>query len=738
MENYDDNLGGNETQRAETAPTLRRDEMIGTTLDNRYLIEKRLGRGGFGTVYLASDNKAAARKVVVKIMHTEESDNDSIKERFKQEVEALSRLDHPGVVGLFDCGETIEGRPYIVMQHISGVSLRALLTPEGMPSTRVATIMRQIGRALTAAHEAGILHRDLKPENIMVTANGEEHVRVIDFGIAKVKNSIVNVNTARGMVVGTLNYTSPEQLKAEPLTPQSDIYALGVIAFEMLTGRRPNDPESVFHLLELQRAGIRVKPTELRAGLPPAVDHVVLKALSFEPHDRYERAREFGDLLAAALLDQYEPELNEPVPKHSENEAPQMAHVLFMDIVGYSKLLIDEQTRQMQELQDIVIATKECARVRPTGDLIRLPTGDGMALVFFRDPEAPVRAAVEISRALKAHSAIELRMGIHSGLVYRIADINTNMNVAGRGINMAQRVMDCGDNGHILLSKSLADDLGQLARWSEYLDDLGEAEVKHGWRVHLFNLHGDDFGNPDVPAKLQKSPKPRKYKSAVMIGTLSLLVLGLIAGLWYRQIIATRRDATDSSRPPGVVATSDLKPSLTYWLSVQKMADGEPLGTPIQSAGDIEYELGWRLQLNLQSSESGALYLLNAGRGKDGSERYNILFPLPASGQLNPNILANQTAQTGWLRFVNEPGVEKIWIIWSAKSLPDVDAIFSNAAANLGVISNAEQKARIQNYLKQYDPSKLEVVPDKTKQLTSIKGQGDILIGLVELSPKAK
>jgi len=737
MDDYEDNLGGNETQRPE-APLRPRDELVGTTLDARYVIERRLGHGGFGVVYLASDSKTAFRKVVVKIVRAEEVEDEWSKHKFKQEVEALSRLDHPGIVGLFDCGETTDGRPYIVMQYIDGESLRSLMSAEGMPIARVANIVRQIGNALTAAHEAGILHRDLKPENIMVKiANEEERARVIDFGIAKVKNSIVNRTTAKGTALGTLIYMSPEQVNGQPLTPQSDIYALGVVAYEMLTGRRPTNPESALHLLQLQQSGIRVKPSDLRPGLPPGVDEVVLKSLSFEPQHRYKTAREFGDKLAA-LLAAGPTELDERTAETSGSHDVETAHVLFMDIVGYSKLLIDEQTRQLQKLQEIVLSTNECSRVRKAGDLIRLPTGDGLALVFFNDPEAPVRAAVDVSRALKGNPEIELRMGIHSGFVNRIADINTNMNVAGGGINIAQRVMDCGDKSHILLSKRVADDLAQLARWSEYLDDLGDAEVKHGVHIHLFNLRGSDFGNAAVPTKLRRLPKRRAYKKTATVAVAVLIVATLVAGLWYRQTIATTNDLNSSQSSDGVAPDADTARALTYWLLIQKTDNsGTPRGAPIQSAGDISYKKDWNLQFNVQSTESGALYLLNAGRGNDGSERYNILYPIPAGGQINPNILANQTVQTPWLQFMNETGVEQIWIIWSAKALPDVDAIFGSAAANRGAIANAEQVARIQTYLKRYDPSKLEVDTDKSKQLTSIKGRGEILVGLLELSSAA-
>jgi len=734
MENYEDNLGGNETQR----PELRMrqpDVMIGATLDGRYLLETRLGQGGFGLVYLAADNKTASRKVVVKIMRREDVNNEWSKHKFKQEVEALSRLDHPGIVGLFDCGETTDGRPYIVMQYIDGDSLRPLLRVDGMPVARVACIIRQIGNALTAAHEAGVLHRDLKPENIMVrVTKDEDHARVIDFGVAKVKNSIVNVNTAKGVTLGTIIYMSPEQLEGQSLTPQSDIYALGVIAYEMLTGRRPENPESPLHLLRLQRSGVRVKPTDLRPALPKAVNDVILKALSFDPKNRYQSAREFGEKLAAALLAENSAELNEQTTDTPDNQNVETAHVLFMDIVGYSKLLIDEQTRQLQKLQKIVLTSTECSRIRSARDLIRLPTGDGFALVFFTDPEAPVRTAVEVSRALKQHPEIKLRMGVHSGFVNRIADIDSRANVAGVGINIAQRVMDCGDAGHILLSKRVADDLLQLARWSEYLQDLGNAEVKHGVIVYLFNLSGSDFGNPDVPAKLRKAPKPHSYKKAAAMTVVMLAVVGLVAGLRYVKTIATTTDANNVNKGPIVAPKVNPERALVYWLLVQKTQHNKATGEPLASAGDIQYQKDWAFQFNVQPTAAGALYLLNVGRSKDGSEKYNILYPIPSEGKINPNLAADQTAQTSWLQFMDESPSEKFWIIWSTKSLPDVNAVFGSAAENGGVITNANQIARIQSYINQYDRSKLNVEMDKSKQQTSIKGQGDILVALLELT----
>ena len=191
----------------------------------------------------------------------------------------------------------------------------------------------------------------------------------------------------------------------------------------------------------------------------------------------------------------------------------EIAHLLLIDVVGYSKLLVNEQIELLQELNQIVRST-ECFRAAETsGKLIRVPTGDGMALLFFRSPEEPAQCALEISVALKGHPHIQVRMGVHSGPVSQVTDVNDRTNIAGAGINIAQRVMDCGDAGHILLSKHLADDLAEYRHWRPHLHDLGECEVKYGLRLHLVNLYKDDLGNPHLPEKLKRG---KRWKQAAV------------------------------------------------------------------------------------------------------------------------------------------------------------------------------------------------------------------------------
>src|SRR5512133_1215846 len=183
------------------------------------------------------------------------------------------------------------------------------------------------------------------------------------------------------------------------------------------------------------------------------------------------------------------------------NQRLEIAHVLFIDIVGYSTRLTDEQQALVDQLNQVVRGSDEFQKASATARLMKIPTGDGMALIFYNSPEQPVECAMEISRVLRSHPDLRVRMGVHSGPVSAVTDVNDRINAAGVGINLAQRVMDCGDAGHILLSKRVAEDLQQNGRWRPSLHDLGEVEVKHGDRVQVFNFFTDHAGNSEPPVK---------------------------------------------------------------------------------------------------------------------------------------------------------------------------------------------------------------------------------------------
>jgi adenylate cyclase len=209
----------------------------------------------------------------------------------------------------------------------------------------------------------------------------------------------------------------------------------------------------------------------------------------------------------------------------------EIAHLLLIDLVGYSKLLVDDQIEVVQELNRVVRSTECFQAAEKNGKLIRVSTGDGMALLFSRSPEEPAQCALEISKALKNSPQIQVRMGVHSGPVSGVIDVNERANVAGTGINVAQRVMDCGDPGHILLSKHVAEDLEQYRQWQPYLHDLGECEVKHGVRITIVNLYTDQVGNPQLPKKFQALKKhSARVRWAAMTAAL-LALASIVAGI---------------------------------------------------------------------------------------------------------------------------------------------------------------------------------------------------------------
>jgi serine/threonine-protein kinase len=248
----------------------------------------------------------------------------------------------------------------------------------------------------------------------------------------------------------------------------------------------------------------------------------------------------------------------------------EIAHLLLIDVVGYSKLLVNEQIEILQELNQIVRNT-ECFRAaEASGKLSRVPTGDGMALLFFHSPEEPARCALEISRALQDHRHIQIRMGIHSGPVNRVTDVNDKTNFAGSGMNVAQRVLDCGDAGHILLSGHVAEDLAEYRHWQPYLHDLGDCEVKHGLRLHLFNVYKDNLGNPQVPEKLKRGKRskqasavrpitfPRWPKIALIVALLvSAVALVISSSIFFHrtspsQTISARPETTSTTWPTAI------------------------------------------------------------------------------------------------------------------------------------------------------------------------------------------
>src|SRR6266487_1864372 len=288
----------------------------------------------------------------------------------------------------------------------------------------------------------------------------------------------------------------------------------------------------------------------------------------------------------------------------------EIAHVLFMDIVGYSKLLTDEQSEALQELNQIVRSTEAAREAEAAGALTVLPTGDGMALVFTGSVEEPVECALEISQALRAQPSLPVRMGIHSGPIHHVKDANGRDNIAGIGINIAQRVMDCGDAGHILVSKRVADDLAQQRRWQPYLHELGDVEVKHGAVVSLVNLYAETIGNPTPPSRLRKiRGSTRTFSKATRKG-LSLfaraifIIVGLVITLSFVLVIVSVIFA------PAILRTLDQRRSATLpqptATAVPSLADTIKSAVAKQITDELQGELSRKKNTAVQPAPNGS------------------------------------------------------------------------------------------------------------------------------------
>jgi serine/threonine protein kinase len=312
----------------------------GFKLKGRYLIERELGRGGIGVVYLARDERLHAMPVVIKFLLEASGSNAWLATKFLQEAEALTRINHPGVVKVIDRDTSDDGRPFFVMEFVAGRSLRSLMKPEGMELAEAGRILKQIGHSLGAAHQHGIVHRDLKPENILLQhlSVGEEQVKLIDFGIAKVLDSQSGAATEVSVIAGSLQYIAPEQLESGAVTSATDVYALAIVAYEMLTGRRPFDPTAEGYLAAVQQVALWqrdhrfVDPREIRPDLPQEADELIRRALSYASEQRPQDARLFGDQLAKALgeVSSVTPE-NQPLRPSSQGKpqvAPETTEVL--------------------------------------------------------------------------------------------------------------------------------------------------------------------------------------------------------------------------------------------------------------------------------------------------------------------------------------------------------------------------------------------------------------------------
>lgn len=396
----------------------------------------------------------------------------------------------------------------------------------------------------------------------------------------------------------------------------------------------------------------------------------------------------------------------------------EIAHVLFMDIVSYSLRPMDEQREIIAKLQDIVWKTSHFKAAAKTDQVIALPTGDGMALAFFGDPERAADCAVEIARVFKNEPQLKVRMGLHSGPVYKVADVNKNQNVAGGGINTAQRIMDAGDAGHILVSAEMAGTLCQLSRWKPYLFDFGMHEVKHGIRLHFYNLCTPDVGVSALPSKWNKEPNPRRSWRWPAI--LAALVLAALAGwkIW-------------TPAPPPIRTHQ-----LSYSLTVQKYKGGQPFQAPAQFAGETLFAADNGIAIDFVSQDAGYLYLINDGPLPDGAPSINILRPAPnASAFVGPGEKLRYPA-VQFLRFDQATGTEMLYLVWARTPPAQLEQWKNLNSAELHghvVIRDPPTIDQVRTFLAGNVIPKANVFRDENEKRTVLHSDRDVFAYLIRL-----
>ncbi len=594
----------------------------GASLKGRYRIERELGRGGVGVVFLARDERLHGMPVVIKFLLEGSGQNKWLTGKFSQEAEALTRINHPGVVRVIDRDLSDDGRPFFVMEFIKGRPLRDVMARGPMELPFVAHITRQAGGALHAAHQQGVFHRDLKPENIMLEelSGGDEQVKLIDFGIAKVVNPKAGAETEVAVVAGSRQYIAPEQLLSQTASPATDIYALAIIVYEMVTGRLPFNPQGATHflvmqeLMRLQRSESFIEPRALRPDLPEAAQILLLNALSFNPARRPQNARIFTEDLALALT---------------------------------GKISADDARATIA----IPSPGHESARAGAEAPPTQIDTAENLIQV------TDVNAAVPTSAPPSPQSGTAPITG-------------------GR-----------------------------------------ETVAKTEWRKF------------PVVARLI-------VVTAALIATAAIAVKTLWPSAWP----GSKAGGAQSPSPQMVTpspAPPDAERMFNYWITVRKK--NRPGEAPFRLPGEILFEAGDKIHISFTSPQDGYLYIINESplvAGQDSS--FNILFPTMTANQGSALLYAGKTFQIpnheGGIVFDNEQGTEKLYLIWAAAEVAELEPLKKWAnPQDKGEIKDPIQIKTLREFLAARSAAEPQVTRDEENKQTTVKMKGDVLVKLVKL-----
>jgi serine/threonine protein kinase len=609
----------------------------GGRLKGRYLIERELGRGGVGVVFLARDERLHGMPVVIKFLLEDAGRNRWLIGKFSQEAEALTRINHPGVVRVIDRDLSDDGRPFFVMEFIKGRSLRDVMgrvTPGAMDLAYVAHLARQTGSALQAAHQQGVFHRDLKPENIMLEqlSGGDEHVKLIDFGIAKVVNPQAGNETEVAVIAGSRQYIAPEQLLSQTASPATDVYALAIIIYEMVTGRLPFNPDGPTHflvmqeLMRLQRSESFVEPRAFRPDLPEAAQILLLNALSFDPGRRPQNARIFTEDLAQALI---------------------------------GRISVADAR-----------ATLAVPSPVPGPDHDAIPTPGG----------PPARDTTPPTEIVTLENSIPAR----------------------------------------------ATDANAAARTSASNSPRSEtAPIRDG---------------------RETSARPRGSKFPIIAGLIIVIGAAAAAGVvviprlsaWLNQKQNLSQSPTPQTTTPSPVAP-EAERSFNYWLTVRKNPKLYGASAPAQFPAETPFAVGDQIHISFISPQRGHLYIINESPAVTGqATSFNILFPTPTANEGISQLSAGQTVSIpehgdGFV-LDEEQGEEKIWLIWAAGELAELEPLKSWVnPKDKGEIKDSAQIASLRDFLTKRSAAKPKVTSDETSKQTMVKMAGDILVKLVIL-----